>query len=474
MWQETNSPENLNDVLNAPGNGKINPALIDSVEEESIAHDVGFESGDAIITINGKKPRDLIDYQILINDEILELSVLDKNQEIHHITIEKELDTNLGITFKEALFDSLKECNNHCPFCFIDQQPSGKRKSLYLKDDDYRLSFLYGSYLTLTNLKDHDWDRISSQKLSPLFISVHATNPDIREKLLINKKARDIIDQIKWFKKHSIQIHTQIVVCPNVNDGEILEKSILDLSKFHNKNNKTVLSVAIVPVGLTKFRPDNDGLTPISTKHAKKIIKQVNTIQKNLKNKLGTRFCWLSDEWYLIAGEDLPEYKTYEDMPQESNGVGTIRSFLKMLEQKTSNLPLKIPNKRKVSWIVGKLVYEALIPTKNKLNKINGLTINLFGLPSVYWGQEQVVTGLLTGKDLIYGLKNKDLGEAIFIPSIMLKNNSDLFLDDKNISEVEKELKTEIHVVDVADDIINNLIGKSTENNIINYAKDSF
>tara|TARA_Y100000589_G_scaffold13201_1_gene10694 strand:+ start:157 stop:1560 length:1404 start_codon:yes stop_codon:yes gene_type:complete len=462
VWQETNYSENSNDVLNTYDESKINPAVIDSVEKESIAEDVGFESGDAIITINGRKPRDLIDYQILINDEILELSVLDKNQEIHYITIEKDLDSNLGINFKEALFDSLKECNNSCPFCFIDQQPPGKRKSLYLKDDDYRLSFLYGSYLTLTNLKESDWKRISSQKLSPLFISVHATNPDIREQLLINKKAREIINQIKWFRENSIQMHAQIVVCPNLNDGIILEKSIFDLAKFHIKDKKTVLSIAIVPVGLTKFRPINDGLTPIDKNFAKKIIVQIEKIQKILKNKLGTRFCWLSDEWYLIAGEKLPQYKTYEDMPQESNGVGSIRSFLKILENETKNLPERIEKDRKVSWIVGKLVYEALIPTKDKLNEIIGLTINLYGLPSIYWGQEQVVTGLLTGKDLIEGLKNKDLGEAIFIPSIMLKTNTDLFLDDKNIIEVETELKTKIHVVDDAGDIIRNLIGETS------------
>ena len=459
MWQETNYLENSNDVLFPEISQKINPALIDSIENNSIAYELGFESGDSIISINGVKPRDLIDYQILISDEILEISVLDKNQKIHNITIEKELDSNLGINFKDALFDSLKECNNNCPFCFIDQQPSGKRKSLYLKDDDYRLSFLYGSYLTLTNLKDKDWDRISTQNLSPLFISVHATDPDTREKLLKNKKARDILKQIYWFHEQSIQIHAQIVVCPNVNDKKILEQSILDLSKFCTKNKKTVLSVAIVPVGLTKFRPKDDGLIAIDKFYAKQIILQVENIQHKMQKMLGTRFCWLSDEWYLIAGENLPTYKTYENMPQESNGVGTIRSFLKMLDVETSSLPKSIRKERKVSWIVGKLVYEALIPTKNKLNKIENLTINLYGLPSKYWGQEQVVTGLLTGEDLISGLKGKDLGDAIYIPSMMLKINSDIFLDDKTIKDVEKELKTEIRVVHKANDIIKYLIG---------------
>jgi len=297
------------------------------------------------------------------------------------------------------------------------------------------------------------------QKLSPLFISVHATDPATREKLLKNKKAGLILNQISWFEKNSIQIHAQIVVCPDINDGDILEKSILELAEFYKKTSQTVLSVAIVPVGLTKFRPENDGLKSISPEYAKKTIKQVERIQASLQITLGTRFCWLADEWYLIAGTNLPNYKTYENMPQESNGVGTIRNFLEALREKTQNLPQKVKKPKKVSWVVGKLVYEALIPTVKKLNLINGLTINLYGLPSIYWGQDQVVTGLLTGEDLIYGLKNKDLGEAVYIPSIMLKINTDLFLDDKNIQEVENQINTKIHVLDDSNDIINTLIG---------------
>jgi len=228
--------------------------------------------------------------------------------------------------------------------------------------------------------------------------------------------------------------------------------------------------VAIVPVGLTKFRPENDGLKSISSEYAIKTIKQVERIQASLQISLGTRFCWLADEWYLIAGTNLPSYKTYENMPQESNGVGTISNFLKTLREKTQNLPKKVKKPKKVSWIGGKLVYEALIPTVKKLNLIDGLTINLYGLPSIYWGQDQVVTGLLTGEDLIYGLQNKDFGEAIYIPSIMLKINTDLFLDDKIIKEVENQLNTRIHVLDESNDIIDTLIGKSNKTNSIKNA----
>ena len=461
MWKEINYKENSNDLLIPNVAFQVNPAEIESVEKDSIAKEIGFESGDSIISINGKKPRDLIDYQILISEEILDIEVLDKNKKVHHISIEKEQDDNLGINFKDALFDAIKQCNNKCPFCFIDQQPNGKRKSLYIKDDDYRLSFLYGSYLTLTNLNKDDWNRISTQKLSPLFISVHATDPKTREQLLKNKKASQILNQIEWLEQNAIQIHAQIVVCPQINDGKILEKSIYDLAKYHKKNIKTVLSTAIVPVGLTKFRPDDDGLIPISKEYARETIRQVEKIQTSLQKSIGTRFCWLSDEWYLIGGIKLPSHKTYEEMPQESNGVGSIRGLLKTLKTKTKSLPKKVKKQRKVSWIVGKLVYEALLPTVKKLNNIDGLTVNLYGLPSIYWGQDQVVTGLLTGEDLICGLLNKDLGESIYIPSIMLKLNSDLFLDDKTIAEVANTLKTNIHVLDDTNDIINNLIGKS-------------
>jgi len=459
VWQEINYTEDPIDLLVPNITYKINPAEIESIEANSIAEEIGFESGDSIISINGKKPRDLIDYQILISEELLNISVLDKNHEIHNISIEKDQDVNLGINFKDALFDALKQCNNQCPFCFIDQQPSGKRKSLYLKDDDYRLSFLYGSYLTLTNLSEQDWGRIDQQRLTPLFVSVHATEPSLRSKLLRNPKATDLLNQLAWFSEKRIQIHAQIVVCPDINDGDILEKSILELAEFYKKTSQTVLSVAIVPVGLTKFRPENDGLKSISSEYAIKTIKQVERIQACLQKSHGTRFCWLADEWYLIAGQNLPSYKTYENMPQESNGVGSIRNFLKILSKKSKNLPKKIKKSKKVSWIVGKLVYEALIPTVKKLNLIDGLTINLYGLPSIYWGQDQVVTGLLTGEDLISGLKNKDLGEAVYIPSIMLKLNTDLFLDDKNIKEVENQLNTKIHVLDDSNDIINTLIG---------------
>jgi putative radical SAM enzyme (TIGR03279 family) len=261
----------------------IKPAVIYNIVPNSIAQEIGFEIGDSIVAINGMKPRDLIDYQFLCADEYLELEVLDTQGNLHQVELEKDYDEDLGLEFENALFDGLIQCNNHCPFCFIDQQPPGKRDSLYLKDDDYRLSFLYGSYLTLTNLTEKEWQRIQQMRLSPLFVSVHATEPEIRIKLLKNPRAGEILEQLQWFKSNLLQIHAQVVVCPEINDGIHLEKTLLDLASFHQGDIPTVISAAVVPVGLTHFRDNLDELIPVSKNKAKEVIKQVQILQQEFK-----------------------------------------------------------------------------------------------------------------------------------------------------------------------------------------------
>ncbi len=440
---------------------KIKPAIVSSIETGSIGEELGFEIGDQLISINGIKPRDLIDYKFLIAEEILELTVLDEKGQTHIIEIEKDQDDELGLAFSEALFDGLKQCNNRCPFCFIDQQPSGKRKSLYLKDDDYRLSFLYGSYLTLTNLSKNDWLRIEEQRLTPLFVSVHATDPSLRSKLLRNPNAIDLLEQLAWFSKKRIQIHAQVVVCPKLNDGKALEKTINDLFSFAQGDYPVVLSVAVVPVGLTRFRPSDDGLIPVDADCATNIINQVEPMQKNFYKSTGSRFAWLSDEWYLIAKKPLPTLNSYEDLPQKENGVGSIRSFLKSMEEATTDLPKKIYQKRTCSWVVGKLVENELLKPYKRLNKINNFTLHLYGLPSPYWGQEQIVTGLLTGQDLIKGLKGKDLGDELLLPSVMLRQGEKIFLDDMTLQELCYSLNVPIRIVHDAQDIVNKALGKA-------------
>ncbi|MFO5476073.1 MAG: DUF512 domain-containing protein, partial [Dolichospermum sp.] len=298
----------------------IQPAKITKVLPDSIAEEIGFEVGDMIVSINGTKPRDLIDYQFLCAEEILELEVLDTTGKTHYVEIEKDYDDDLGVEFATALFDSLIQCNNRCPFCFIDQQPPGKRTSLYLKDDDYRLSFLYGSYLTLTNLTAKEWQRIEQMRLSPLYVSVHSTEPEVRIKLLKNHRAGEILSQIRWFQERRLQIHAQVVVCPGINDGKFLEKTLQDLTSFYTGELPTVASVAVVPVGLTRFRPQKDELSPVTKEKAQEVICQVKLLCEKFRKKFGSSVVWLADEWFLIAGEELPTEAEYEEYPQIDNG----------------------------------------------------------------------------------------------------------------------------------------------------------
>lgn len=426
----------------------LKPAKISRVIAGSIAEEVGFDIGDAIVSINGTKPRDLIDYQFLCTDEYLTLEVLDSHGEQHQIEIEKDFSEDIGLEFETALFDGLMQCNNRCPFCFIDQQPPGKRDTLYLKDDDYRLSFLYGSYITLTNLLPQEWERIKQLRLSPLYVSVHATEGHIRSQLLKNSRASQILEQLHWFQENELQIHAQVVVCPRINDGDHLTQTLHDLAQFYREDIPTVASVAVVPVGLTRFRPNLDELTPVSTEKAQEVIKQVQTIQQEFKEKFDTNFAWLADEWFLIAREDLPPESYYEDYPQIGNGVGSIRQFIKQFNKSAKKiLPKKINQSKQLTWVVGNAVEKAFQPLVKRLNDVSGLTVTLQALNSDYWGQEITVTGLLTGEDLYKKLQNKDLGEGILLPSVMLKHDVPVFLDDMTVEELSQRLNTPIYPV---------------------------
>jgi putative radical SAM enzyme (TIGR03279 family) len=442
----------------------IRPALITKVIPDSIAAEIGFESGDAIVAINGTRPRDLIDYQFLCADEILELEVLDAAGGSHSVEIEKDYDDDLGLEFETALFDGLIQCNNNCPFCFIDQQPPGKRQSLYLKDDDYRLSFLYGSYLTLTNLTKKEWDRIEQMRLSPLYVSIHATEPDIRRCLLKNERAGQILDQLKWFKKRRLQIHAQVVVCPGINDGIHLEQTLQDLAKFHTGEVPAVASAAVVPVGLTKFRPNQDELIAVSPEKALEVINQVQVLQEKFRQKLGSTFAWLADEWFLIAQAELPSESHYEDYPQIGNGVGSIRQFIKQFQVTASQmLPKQLETPKRFTWVVGNAVEKAFEPLVKQLNAVEGLEVKLAALPSDYWGQEITVTGLLTGQDLLNNLRGQDLGDAILLPSLMLKQGDTRFLDDLTVAEISTQLNVPILAVDGIEELINACLHRQVE-----------
>jgi putative radical SAM enzyme (TIGR03279 family) len=436
------------------------PAVVASVEPGSIGEELGFQPGDCLLSINGVRPRDLIDLQVLCSEEELVLEVEDPDGSHHVVELEKDADEGLGLAFTEALFDGLRQCNNHCPFCFIDQQPPGRRSSLYLKDDDYRLSFLYGSYLTLTNLTPADWQRIEAQRLSPLYVSVHATDPELRSRLLVNPRAAQLGDQLGWFAERRLQIHAQVVVCPGLNDGPALVRTLSDLAAHGRGAWPAVLSTAVVPVGLTRFRPADDALRPVTPSDAAAVIDAVEPLQRRFQQELTSRFAWLADEWYLIADRPLPPRASYEDLPQRENGVGSIRAFLEDLEQATASLPVSIPTPRRLSWVVGRLVSGALQPAVDRLNAVQGLELVLHGLPSPYWGQEQVVTGLLTGSDLVEGLMGRDLGEELLLPRVMLREGAPVFLDDCTLEELQKRLPVPVRLIGGADDLVAVCLGR--------------
>jgi putative radical SAM enzyme (TIGR03279 family) len=436
-------------------NASIQPAKITKVLPDSIAFELGFEIGDAIYSINGTRPRDLIDYRYLCADDYLELKVIDTTGKIHHVELEKDYDDDLGLEFATALFDGLIQCNNRCPFCFIDQQPPGKRASLYLKDDDYRLSFLYGSYLTLTNLTEPEWERIEQMRLSPFYVSVHATEPDIRTLLLKNPRAGLILDHLRWFQERRLQIHAQVVVCPEINDGIHLERTLTDLASFYTGELPAVASVAVVPVGLTRFRPPEDELIPVTQAKAIEVITQVQAIQTQFQQQFGSNVVWLADEWFLIARQDLPPECHYEDYPQIGNGVGSIRLFIKQFQEIANQmLPEKIESSRSFIWVVGNAVEYAFKPLVRRLNQVRGLSVELVALNSQYWGQEITVTGLLTGQDLIASLSGKNLTHPILLPSIMLKHDDTKFLDDLTVNEVSQQLKIPIIPINGVEELI--------------------
>lgn len=334
------------------------------------------------------------------------------------------------------------------------------RQTLYLKDDDYRLSFLYGSYLTLTNLSQREWDRIEQLRLSPLFVSVHATEPDVRSRLLKNPRAGQLLDQLRWFQERRLQIHAQVVLCPGINDRDHLTRTLLDLFQFHQDEMPAVASVAVVPVGLTRFRPSEDELIPVSREKAQEVIAQVQDLQAKFRQQVGSTFAWLADEWFLLAHQELPPESHYEDYPQIGNGVGSIRQFLKQFQRVARSLPKQLTMPRRFTWVVGNAVELAFQPMLQRLNAVEGLEVNMVAIASQYWGQSMTVTGLLTGQDILHALQERDLGDAILLPSLMLKHDDTRFLDDMTVEALSNQLSAPILVIGDVEHLIETVAGK--------------
>ena len=397
------------------------PALVSDVLQGSIAEELGIEKGDEILSIDGEKMSDMIDYNFYCKSDFLTLEVKKTIGDIEVIELEKDYDEELGIVFESAVFDRVKPCLNKCIFCFVDQQPEGLRKTLYIKDDDYRLSYLQGTYITLTNLTDKDRERIKKMHLGPFYVSVHTTNPDLRVKMLRNPNAAKIMDNLKWFRKNKIPFHAQIVLCPGYNDGEELERTLNDLASLKN----TVLSTAVVPVGVTQFR--------------KEVLKQVdeNVAKETLKIASKFKRVCLSDEFFLLAGEKIPPAKYYGNFAQLEDGVGAIRLLID--DYKAQKLPEKISKPSKFVFAVSYAALEAFKFIADDLNKkVNNLEIELAPVKSKYWGQNITVAGLITSEDLINTVKNKEC-DAVVIPSVMLRPYSEDFLDGKTLDYVRKQ-----------------------------------
>ena len=404
-------------------------ALVSDVLADSIAEELEIEAGDELLSIDGIKPRDMIDYKFMMATEELTIEILKKDGEIEEIELEKDFDEDLGIVFESAVFDKIKPCLNRCIFCFVDQQPKGLRKTLYIKDDDYRLSYLQGTYITLTNFNDEDKKRIKSMNLGPFYISVHTTNPELRAQMLRNPNAGKIMEELTWFKKNHIPFHAQIVLCPGFNDGKELERTLTDLSSLKS----SLLSVAIVPVGITHFREGS--LLKEVTKE-----KAIETIE--IANKFKKVCC--SDEFFLKAGYDIPPKKYYGNYSQLSDGVGSLRSLLE--DFKGQILPKSIKQPLKLILATSVAAQKAIVEIGRKLNKIKNLECEVVAVKSEYWGKEITVAGLITSDDLVNSIKEVE-GDLVVIPSVMLKPYSEDFLDGNNLDYVKAKSGKEFFVV---------------------------
>jgi len=414
-------------------------AIIYKVRPDSLADELGLEPGDKILKINGETPKDLIDFQFLWSDSEIELLVEKKNKEKMLFEIEKDIDEGLGVEFEQAVFDRIINCHNKCLFCFIDQMGPAMRPSLYEKDDDYRLSFLQGNFITLTNLRPGDFERIKELHLSPLYVSVHTTNPLLRIELLRNKKAGLINSQLDELIKAGINIHTQIVLCPGINDGESLDKTIEDLSKLW----PGVRSIAIVPVGVTRFRKDLSKFPEFTKDYSKHLIEKVAFKQSYFRKKLGKTLVYLGDEIYIRAGMDFPKREYYDDFPQTENGVGLSRLFLDEFKQLKTTLPPKVSPRRYII-LTGVLAQHILKPVVQELEQVEGVELELKVVENNFFGPRVTVAGLLTGKDLLTGLQGVEQGAKVIFPDVLLKQGDNIFLDNLSPEEIEKSLNIEL------------------------------
>ena len=439
-----------------------NRHLIKSVTPGSIAEEMEIEAGDYLLEVNGTTIVDIFDYQLLCMDEFIDVVIEKSNGEQWELEIEKDENEELGLEFENGLMDEYRSCCNKCMFCFIDQMPPGMRETLYFKDDDSRLSFLQGNYITLTNMNENDVDRIIRYNLSPINISVHTTNPKLRCKMLNNRFAGDKLKYIDRLNAADVEMNGQVVLCKNVNDKEELERTISDLEKYI----PNMRSVSIVPSGLTKFR---DGLYPLELFEKEDACAVIDTIekwQKHFYEKYGIHFIHASDEWYILAEREMPEEERYDGYLQLENGVGMIRSFIEEVKDYLDSIEGddRVIN---VSTISGVLAYDTIKSSCDKINKkFPNVNVHVYKIINDYFGHSITVTGLLTGQDICSQLSGKELGDNLLLPTNTLKADENIFLDDMTLEEFEKNLQMNTIIVKSSGmDFVKTIINENEDNN---------
>jgi putative radical SAM enzyme (TIGR03279 family) len=427
---------------------------ITAVEVSGIAREVGIREGDELLEVNGKRVLDVIDYRFQEGDPHLTLKVA-RDGELTVFEIEKDEGETLGIDFEEM---KVLSCGNDCIFCFVDQNPGGLRKGLYFRDGDYRLSFMYGNYTTMTNAGPAILRRIIDQRLSPQYISVHVTDLPIRTRLMGLRKDDRILDKIALLNDNGIDMHTQIVLCPGINDGVTLEKTVRDLFRFHAH----VVSLAVVPVGLTDHRFGLAPLTKVDAGYARGLLDAAERWQKEFKKKTGRAFVYPSDEFYIVAGRNIPPSSAYDGFPQIENGVGIVRNFLSEFRRQSAGFPDRLRARRTLTLATGELarsfMEKSVLPI---LRRVEGLDVRLEVIPNVLYGRSVTVAGLLSGKCLYSALEGKELGNLLLLPPDIL-NADGVLLDDETIARVEKRLHVSVMMFEGSWDAVFRLLKKTT------------
>ena len=441
--------------------------IIKSVKPSSIAEELGITPGDILLQINSTDIIDIFDYQYLVQDEYIEVLIRKADGEEWLLEIDKEYDEDLGVEFENGLMDDYRSCHNKCIFCFIDQMPKGMRDTLYFKDDDSRLSFLQGNYVTLTNMSDEDIERIIRYHLSPINISFQTTNPELRCKMLNNRFAGKALLQVQKLYDAGITMNGQIVLCKGVNDGVELERTITDLTAYLPH----LESVSVVPVGLSKYRDGLYPLVPFEKEDAIEVLDCIHKWQQKIFAKYGTHFIHASDEWYLLAERELPEAARYDGYLQLENGVGMLRLLLDEFEDAMAKLPqeacgkAEIGAREELSIATGQLAYPSIRRmAETMLERFPYLTIHVYAVINHFFGEQITVSGLLTGQDIISQLQGKKLGERLLLPQNVLRSGEDYFLDDITVSELEKTLQVKADIVKSSGyDFVNTILKRKSK-----------